>query len=191
MKDRTKYMYAEELETMLKTTAFDDIRVTQLAKRCGASPQSFYYHFKDKYELEAWIFIQDTTEIMSRHIGTYSSDEVRELNERMTSRKTLYRKLFSDKSQNNIEAFIHKFNMEYSIQAVKKHFKVEALDEKQLLAVKYHSYGIVGLLIDWIFERTPTDIYTLSEFQYDRTPDFMKESFENFGDISVIWDKIM
>lgn len=37
MKDRTKIMFAEELENMLKTTDMDKIRVVELCRRCGAT----------------------------------------------------------------------------------------------------------------------------------------------------------
>lgn len=51
MQDRTKIMFAEQLETMLKTMPLDKIRIVDLCQQCGAAPPTFYYHFHDKYEL--------------------------------------------------------------------------------------------------------------------------------------------
>lgn len=59
MKNNTKQLFAKTLEEMLLTTPFDKIRVTTLCKNCSAAPQTFYNHFRDKYDLVAWIFEQD------------------------------------------------------------------------------------------------------------------------------------
>ena len=53
MKDRTKIMFAEELENMLKDIPLEKVRVAKLCERCGATPPTFYYYFHDKYELVA------------------------------------------------------------------------------------------------------------------------------------------
>ncbi len=40
---------------MIGEMSFDQITVSELVKRCNISPNTFYYHYKDKYELlNAW-----------------------------------------------------------------------------------------------------------------------------------------
>jgi len=58
-KDRTKRLFAAELEAMLREMPLSRVRVNALCERCGAQRQAFYYHFRDKYDLVAWIFEQD------------------------------------------------------------------------------------------------------------------------------------
>ena len=52
----TKKLLADTLRSMMETTPFDQITVTRLCEACGINRKSFYYHFKDKYDVINWIF---------------------------------------------------------------------------------------------------------------------------------------
>lgn len=52
----TKQALAASLRELMRTTPFDKINVAQICEQCGMSRKSFYYHFKDKYDLVNWIF---------------------------------------------------------------------------------------------------------------------------------------
>jgi len=45
------------------------ITVTDIAEGCGVTVPTFYNHFKDKYSLIVWTYINDSTKIMGK-IGT-------------------------------------------------------------------------------------------------------------------------
>ncbi len=47
----------------------DKIRITEICQSAEIERSTFYYHFKDKYELAAWIFFQaaDQTDIIDHH----------------------------------------------------------------------------------------------------------------------------
>ena len=66
MKDRTKLALAKALQELLNTKTLDEVRVSELCNRCNLQRQSFYYHFQDKYDLVAWIFMQDTSRVFCR-----------------------------------------------------------------------------------------------------------------------------
>ena len=52
----TKKALAQALKEMMQTTAFAKISVGDICERCGMNRKSFYYHFKDKYDLVNWIY---------------------------------------------------------------------------------------------------------------------------------------
>ncbi len=52
----TKQALAASLRELMKEVPFEKINVAQICERCGMSRKSFYYHFKDKYDLVNWIF---------------------------------------------------------------------------------------------------------------------------------------
>ena len=58
----TKRALADALKSLMSEMPFDKITVTQICDRCSMNRKSFYYHFKDKYELVNWIF---DTEILA------------------------------------------------------------------------------------------------------------------------------
>lgn len=52
----TKHALAHAIKELMCRTPFDKISVGEICAACGLSRKSFYYHFKDKYDLIAWIF---------------------------------------------------------------------------------------------------------------------------------------
>ena len=52
----TKHALAEALKGLMAEMPFEKINVSQICERCGMNRKSFYYHFKDKYDLVNWIF---------------------------------------------------------------------------------------------------------------------------------------
>ena len=52
----TKEILAESLKDLAQFKPVDKITVTELAKNCGLTSPTFYNHFRDKYDLMAWIY---------------------------------------------------------------------------------------------------------------------------------------
>lgn len=55
----TKRALATSLRELMQEQPFDKISVSQICDGCGMNRKSFYYHFKDKYDLVNWIFDTD------------------------------------------------------------------------------------------------------------------------------------
>lgn len=61
----TKKVLADALYELLTKKQLDDIYVKDICAQCGLSKQTFYYHFKDKYELA--IYLYNTIQSNSLH----------------------------------------------------------------------------------------------------------------------------
>ncbi len=55
----TKRALASALKALIKEIPFSKITVAQICEKCDMNRKSFYYHFKDKYDLVNWIFDMD------------------------------------------------------------------------------------------------------------------------------------
>ena len=60
----TKRALATALRELMETMPFEKINVARIAAQCGMSRKSFYYHFRDKYDLVNWIFDMETQDLM-------------------------------------------------------------------------------------------------------------------------------
>ena len=179
MKDRTKLMFAEELEKLLETKPFDKVRVLDLCRQCGTTPQTFYYHFKDKYELAAWVFLHDFAYIVGDTEPDYSPERIAEMTAHMVSRHNFYQKAYNDHSQNAINKYMFDFNLK-NAQRIVKEVTGEDLTAEQTVRIKYHIYGIMGLFYELIYETLEVNAAEMSAFLYEKTPDFLKASFEQY-----------
>ncbi|HJA46274.1 MAG TPA: TetR/AcrR family transcriptional regulator C-terminal domain-containing protein [Candidatus Limosilactobacillus excrementigallinarum] len=174
MKNNTKQLFAKTLEEMLLTTPFDKIRITTLCKNCNAAPQTFYNHFRDKYDLVAWMFEQDFQKgICGFH--KYSSEVVLKVTKELLKHKSFYQKVYRDHSQNSINNYIYEFNIRLATEQIKKHFHQDKLTTSLLIAVKYHIYGTMALFKELLYDDLNVSLEKLSEFEYQKTPDFLKE----------------
>ena len=175
MKDRTKVMFADTLEDMLNEMPLDKVRVAKLCERCGATTPTFYYYFHDKYELVAWMFLQDFAGAFADKAPEYSPERMKESTIRFEKRRNFYQKAFDDHSQNSIAEYLIAFNIQITKDAVRLHTGKE-LTSDQEFTVKYHIHGVMGMFIEWLFGKELTAEY-LNTALYDKTPDFMKEAF--------------
>ena len=57
-KRTTKDLLAESLKELCKIKSADKITIKELTQNCGLTAPTFYNHFRDKYELMAWIYNQ-------------------------------------------------------------------------------------------------------------------------------------
>ena len=175
MKDRTKVMFAYMLEDMLKEMPLEKVRVAKLCERCGATTPTFYYYFHDKYELVAWMFLQDFAGEFGDQEPEYTPGKLNQSAIRMAKRRNFYQRAFDDHSQNSITDYMIDFNMQITREAVLYHTGKELTDD-QVFAVKFHIYGVMGMFTEWLFGNDMTSEYLNNAF-YERTPDFMKEAF--------------
>lgn len=68
----TKRALASALRELMEEVPFDKIQVAHICERCSMNRKSFYYHFKDKYDLLNWIL--DTEFIALAHAGSTAAN---------------------------------------------------------------------------------------------------------------------
>ena len=56
----TKSALASALKELMETTPFAKITVSDICAKCNMNRKSFYYHFKDKFDLVNWIYDVET-----------------------------------------------------------------------------------------------------------------------------------
>ena len=61
----TKTAMAEAMKTLMAEMPFSRVSVGDICDRCGMNRKSFYYHFKDKYDLVNWIFQTEFLEVLN------------------------------------------------------------------------------------------------------------------------------
>ena len=52
----TKKALAEAMKELMSERPMNKINIGDIVERCNMNRQSFYYHFKDKYDLVNWIY---------------------------------------------------------------------------------------------------------------------------------------
>ena len=63
----TKQALSTALKELMEEQSFEKISVSDICDRCHMNRKSFYYHFKDKYDLANWIFDTEFIELTKAH----------------------------------------------------------------------------------------------------------------------------
>lgn len=61
----TKMALAASMKKLMEKKDFSKISVGEICEDCGINRKSFYYHFRDKYDLVNWIYYVDFLEHMN------------------------------------------------------------------------------------------------------------------------------
>lgn len=150
VRENTKYLFAEKLKEMLKNCSLYEVHIKDLCLLCGAERQTFYYHFKDKYDLIAWIYLKDLERSIKEAEGYFCEKQLIYFLNIVADNVAFYRKAFDDTSQNSLVNYIREVNIEVTKNILKKMLKLEELSEEYVFSINYNSYAWIGSIIDWI-----------------------------------------
>ncbi|MDK2904739.1 MAG: hypothetical protein PWR12_815 [Eubacteriaceae bacterium] len=64
MSNTTKRALEASLKNLLLKKPLDKITISDIANDCGISRMTFYYHFKDIYDLVEWACIEDASKAL-------------------------------------------------------------------------------------------------------------------------------
>lgn len=183
IKERTKYMFADAILDIITKKDLSKIRIKDLCEYCGTDRQTFYYHFKDKYDLVAWIYENDLKFSFASYSNQFSKEQTKHLLHLIKEKHYFYRKCFEDMNQNSLFSYMRKANCRVTEDIIKHTYQLSELSDKQLYTINYHSYAWVCCLSEWLANKCIPEpeifvnyIYDNSVFQYERDPFHAKEN---------------
>lgn len=149
-----KKALAASLKKLLAQKPLDKITVVELTKDCGVNRQTFYYHFKDIYDLAEWVVLCEAEAVLSEEMTfeTWKQDTLRIFNAALRN-KPLALNAYRSLRRDQMERYLYKVLFNQFIKILNE--KVEELglrvseDERKFLADML-KHIFVGCLLDWI-----------------------------------------
>ncbi|WP_400207387.1 TetR/AcrR family transcriptional regulator C-terminal domain-containing protein [Methanomethylophilus alvi] len=177
MSDLTKQALIASFKKLLETEPFDKITISDITNDCGLSRQTFYYHFRDIFDMIRWIYNSESlNEIGGRGgYGTWQ-DKIRELFDYTLNNKSLILGTFNSKCRNDLVGYY----MDVSIRKISDIVETKsdgdiAEKDKKFIASVY-AYAFVGIMVDWISdgmkessEEMVDRVYKIVMSNFDRT----------------------
>ncbi len=145
----TKAMFANELEAMMEHMSLSKVRVRELCAHCGVERRVFYYHFKDKYDLVAWMFERDYSSAADGK-SPYSRELYAEAHRKLWEHRAFYRRAFEEDSQNSIWRYLLQFSIQANEHALKQYLGVSELSRSVAFEARHFALGNVGCMVEWL-----------------------------------------
>lgn len=101
----TKRALAAALKKLMETEPFSKISVGDICAACDMNRKSFYYHFKDKYELVNWIYYTECVTVLKEKGYHTGWDLLQDLCVYFYENRSFYRKTLSVDGQNSFSEY--------------------------------------------------------------------------------------
>ena len=112
----TKRALSAAFKELLQTEAFEKISVADICDKCHMNRKSFYYHFKDKYDLANWIFDTEFIELTQSQIPDISTASFEDrwngiivVCDYFYNNRNFYRKILTVSGQNSFSEHFRNF----------------------------------------------------------------------------------
>lgn len=172
MKDLTKKHIAEKMKELMRRKPLAKIRTTEICEKAQIDRSTFYYHFRDKYDLVAWIFYDSafSTNILNRREAAASLKQVKK-------DYLFYKRANEDNSQNPLWQYMHEYYVGRYMEIAKEKLGTDMLDKETLFSIRLYSYGTIAMSWDWAFGDDPTPAEEEVEMMYQSMPQKLRDIF--------------
>jgi len=147
----TKRALAAALKELIGEKAFEKISVGDICEKCEMNRKSFYYHFKDKYDLVNWIF--DTEFIAATNKKRYETgwDLLADISRLFYDNRDFYRKVLCIKGQNSFSDHFRELLLSVIGSRLHDILNIEITQEFQ---INFFTDAFVMAFQRWILEYT-------------------------------------
>ncbi|MBQ9989645.1 MAG: dihydroxyacetone kinase transcriptional activator DhaS [Lachnospiraceae bacterium] len=105
----TKKALAAALKELMEEKPFEKISIGDICDRCEMNRKSFYYHFRDKYDLVNWIYDIEFIAIVSRKEYPSLWDLLQDLCTYFYENRGFYRKALRMEGQNSFSEHFREY----------------------------------------------------------------------------------
>lgn len=152
MSQVTKRALEESLKRMLLKKPLDKITISDITEDCGINRMTFYYHFKDIYDLVEWACEEDAARALDgkKTCDTWQQGFL-QIFEAVTENRPFILNVYHSVNREQVERYLYRLTYGLIIGVVEE--KARGLNvseaDKRFIA-DFYKYGFVGLMLDWI-----------------------------------------
>ena len=152
MSQMTKRALVQSLKELLTEKPLDKITVTDLTEQCGVNRMTFYYHFKDIYDLIEWTCTEEASKALAgkKTYNTWQEGLINIFNA-VLENKTIVLNVYHSVSREQLERYLYAVTYELLINVIEEQSANMSVrqDDKERIA-HFYKYAFVGLVLDWI-----------------------------------------
>ncbi|MGN0598837.1 MAG: TetR/AcrR family transcriptional regulator [Huintestinicola sp.] len=152
MSQITKRALAASLKNMLLKKPLNKITINDIAEDCGINRMTFYYHFKDIYDLVEWTCEEDAAKALEGK-KTYDTWQQGFLNifYAVLENKPFIMNVYRSVSREQVEIYLYRVTYDLLIGIVNERSANMPVseDDKKFIA-DFYKFAFVGIMLEWI-----------------------------------------
>ena len=152
MSQVTKRALEQSLKNLLLKKPLNKITVADIADDCGINRMTFYYHFKDIYDLVEWSCLEDAKRALDEK-KTYDTWQqgLLQIFEAVQENKPFIMNVYRCVHAEQVEKYLQPLVDRLLLGVLEEESRGMTIrdEDKQFIAQVY-SYIFIGLMLDWI-----------------------------------------
>lgn len=148
----TKRALAAALKELMDEFPFTKISISDICDKCEMNRKSFYYHFKDKYELLNWIFDTECIAITNQDDYERRVDVMLDFCRYLYENRKFYKNALQVRGQDSFLEHFHELLKAVVESRLEKLFERKDVPKRY---VEFVSDGLVCAVVRWIMEKEP------------------------------------
>lgn len=152
MSQMTKRALEASLKDLLRHKPLDKITVSDLTEHCGVNRMTFYYHFKDIYDLVEWSCEEDAARALAgkKTYDTWQQGFLQIL-QVLQKDKSFFVSVYRSISREQLETYLYRLTYDLMIAVVEEKAAGMTVrpEDKEFIA-NFYKFAFVGLTLDWI-----------------------------------------
>lgn len=152
MSQMTKRALAASLKNLLLQKPLTKITISDIAEDCGISRMTFYYHFKDIYDLVEWTCQEDAARALEGK-KTYDTWQEGFLNifHAVQANKAFIMNVYRCVSRERIEQYLNPLIHSLILGVVEeKSAGMRVSGEDKRFIASFYEYAFIGVMLEWI-----------------------------------------
>lgn len=152
MSQTTKRALAMSLRKLLQNKPLDKITVVDIVEDCGVNRQTFYYHFRDIYDLVEWELLNTASILLDgrKNYATWQEGYLHIFQAVLDNREMVLH-AYKGINRESMEEYLHQMTFNLLIAVVNEQAEgmhVSVADREYI--AHFYKYVFVGLVLDWI-----------------------------------------
>ena len=149
---KTKKALAESLKNLLLQKPLNKITISDIADDCGINRMTFYYHFKDIYDLVEWTCAEEAAQAMEGK-KTYDTWQEGFLNifSAVQANKPLIMNVYRCVSRERIEQYLNPLICSLILGVVEeKSAEMPVSEADKRFIASFYEHAFIGVMLEWI-----------------------------------------
>lgn len=184
MPNMTKRALEVSLKKLLLQKPLDKITINDLTSDCGISRMTFYYHFKDIYDMIEWVCVEDAKRALQGK-KTYDSwqEGLLQIFEVALENKPFIMNVYHSVSREQIENYLFMLTYDLIMGVVEEKSEGAGISDKEKKFIAdIYKYSFVGIMLDWIKRGMKDDYREITENIGTALQGNITNSIHNFAD---------
>ena len=165
MTNATKSALEESLKRLLLKKPLDKITINDLTADCGISRMTFYYHFKDIYDLVEWCCLEDAkTALQGKKTSSTWQEGLLQIFDAVMENKPFILNVYRCVGREQIENYLFHLTFDLLMDVVEeKSQDISITNEQKIFIADLYKYSFVGIMLDWIKNGMKEDYREIAE----------------------------